>query len=283
MPRGRATVLLAGGRGSRLGGTDKAALRLGEVTLLESALGALRGARVVVVGPPHLAATAAPMPFVVVREEPVFAGPAAAIAAGVAALADSAVASRDTLVLPVDLPRLPEVMRALIDAPLTGDGLVAQDDDGRSVPIAGRYRTAALRRAVVRLGDPAGRSVRELVAGLELTPVPVPAGALLDVDTVADARRAGIAVPGGDPMADDDDLGRALDDWEQRLLAALGLDTSPADRDAVLGLAGQAAHAVVRPAAPITTFLVGLAAGRAGGSARDVADAIAKAKAALKA
>jgi molybdopterin-guanine dinucleotide biosynthesis protein A len=282
MPRGRATVLLAGGRGSRLGGTDKAALRLGEVTLLQSALTALRGARVVVVGPPHLAATPAPMPFVVVREEPAFAGPAAAIAAGVTALVDSAVASRDTLVLPVDLPRLPEVMRALIDAPLTGDGLVAQDDDGRPVPIAGRYRTAALRRAVVRLGDPAGRSVRELVAGLELTPVPVPAGALLDVDTVADARRAGIAVPEGDPMADDD-LGRALDDWEQRLVAALGLDGSPADRDAVLGLAGQAAHAVVRPAAPITTFLVGLAAGRAGGSPDDVADAIAKAKAALKA
>ena len=33
--------------------------------------------------------------------------------------------------------------------------------------------------------------------------------------------------------------------------------------DAVLGLAGEVAHAVVRPAAPLTTYLVGLAVGRA--------------------
>lgn len=34
------------------------------------------------------------------------------------------------------------------------------------------------------------------------------------------------------------------------------------DVDAILGLAGDAAHAIVRPAAPLTTFIVGFAAGR---------------------
>ncbi|MBX3091186.1 MAG: molybdopterin-guanine dinucleotide biosynthesis protein [Cryobacterium sp.] len=45
------------------------------------------------------------------------------------------------------------------------------------------------------------------------------------------------------------------------------------DIDHILGLAGEAARAVVRPAAPVTTFLVGFAAGVAigNGSAPDSA------------
>ncbi|MGN6741803.1 MAG: DUF6457 domain-containing protein [Amnibacterium sp.] len=49
----------------------------------------------------------------------------------------------------------------------------------------------------------------------------------------------------------------------------------------MLGLAGVAAHNVVRPAAPVTTFLAGYAAGLKGGSAEDVAAALAAAKAAV--
>jgi Domain of unknown function (DUF6457) len=47
------------------------------------------------------------------------------------------------------------------------------------------------------------------------------------------------------------------------LLAALEIDETPVDLNAVLGLAGVAAHSVVRPAAPVTTFIVGYAAGLA--------------------
>jgi hypothetical protein len=50
----------------------------------------------------------------------------------------------------------------------------------------------------------------------------------------------------------------------------------------ILALAGDAAHAIVRPAAPITTFLAGYAAGLAGGSAEDVAAAIERARAAIR-
>lgn len=79
-----------------------------------------------------------------------------------------------------------------------------------------------------------------------------------------------------------DDVGAALDTWWATLSAALGLDGVPADRDAILALAGDAAHAVVRPAAPLTTFLAGYAAGVAGGSAGDVATAIETARAATR-
>jgi hypothetical protein len=46
---------------------------------------------------------------------------------------------------------------------------------------------------------------------------------------------------------------------------------------AVLGLAGVAAHAVVRPAAPLTTYLVGFVAGRAAANGDDPAIAAAEA------
>ena len=58
-----------------------------------------------------------------------------------------------------------------------------------------------------------------------------------------------------------------LNRWIDELCAALDLDPAAVDIHAVLDLARDAAHGVARPAAPLTTFLVGLAAGRAGGDA----------------
>jgi hypothetical protein len=66
-----------------------------------------------------------------------------------------------------------------------------------------------------------------------------------------------------------DDERSTLEDWARRLAEALGLERSPVDLDAVLDLAGVAARSVVRPAAPVTTFLVGFAAGRAAAGGTD--------------
>ncbi|WP_313406957.1 DUF6457 domain-containing protein [Aeromicrobium sp.] len=56
----------------------------------------------------------------------------------------------------------------------------------------------------------------------------------------------------------DEVLGR----WWQALCTELGI-APDADPEALLDLAGTAAHSIVRPAAPLTTFLVGYAAGLA--------------------
>ena len=63
-----------------------------------------------------------------------------------------------------------------------------------------------------------------------------------------------------------------LEEWLATASAEVGLDgqTGSAHRDLVLDLARDVAHGVARPAAPLTTFLLGLAAGRAGGSVEDV-------------
>ena len=60
---------------------------------------------------------------------------------------------------------------------------------------------------------------------------------------------------------DDDATRRALSQWSDRLIEALRLEGMEVDIDAVLALAGTAAHAIMRPAAPLTTYLVGYAAG----------------------
>ena len=69
---------------------------------------------------------------------------------------------------------------------------------------------------------------------------------------------------------------KQLHEWADKLAAALNIEPH-FDMSQILDLAGDAAHSVVRPAAPITTFLVGFAAGRAGGTPENLDEAIATA------
>lgn len=65
-----------------------------------------------------------------------------------------------------------------------------------------------------------------------------------------------------------------MDAWVQALSSELGID-GPVDARLLLDVARDAAHQVERPAAPLTTFLVGYAAGLQGGGADAVAAAAA--------
>lgn len=67
-----------------------------------------------------------------------------------------------------------------------------------------------------------------------------------------------------------------LDDFIRTTCQALGLDSASVDRDLVLELTKDVAHNVARPAAPISAFIVGLAAGRAGGDPESVRAAATK-------
>jgi len=70
-----------------------------------------------------------------------------------------------------------------------------------------------------------------------------------------------------------------VDEWMVAAAGQLGLDLGGADRNelitAVLDLTADIAHGVNRPAAPVTAFLVGLAAGRAADPVAAVPDKIA--------
>lgn len=181
-------VLLAGGRAARLGGVDKTALRARGTTLLDHAVAAAASAvRVVVVGPRD--ADALPPRVVRAREDPPFAGPVAAIAAGLEAVS---VHAPLTLVLACDLVHPEAATARLFEAASATatdglrDGVVAVDDDGRRQPLLALYGTAALREAVESLradaGTLAGTSMRRLLAPLDLVEVAVPSALCADVD-----------------------------------------------------------------------------------------------------
>ncbi|HRN29077.1 MAG TPA: DUF6457 domain-containing protein [Terrimesophilobacter sp.] len=68
-----------------------------------------------------------------------------------------------------------------------------------------------------------------------------------------------------------------IDDWAATVSEALGHAELPLEVDDILDLAGVAARNVVRPAAPLTTFIAGYAAGHAAAGGTGPAAAMAQA------
>ena len=189
-------IVLAGGRADRLGGISKPDLEFGGSTLLQRALAAAASlcGRTVVVGPPELAAGGA----TVVREDPPFGGPVAALAAGLDALDYGLDGSDWVLVLPVDLPRAADAVALLAGAlPRLeaesgddgADGAHLVDAGGAAQWLTGIYRRPALRAAVDAHGQPGGRSMKGLVARLRVVGIPDPDGVGTDIDTWRDVAR----------------------------------------------------------------------------------------------
>ena len=67
-------------------------------------------------------------------------------------------------------------------------------------------------------------------------------------------------------MAVNDDEAQILDQWTQRLTQALQILDMEVDQELLLDLARKSAGSVIHAAAPVTTFLVGYAAGLAAGN-----------------
>lgn len=172
-------LVLAGGTGQRMGdprGTDKAALDVGGITLLDRVLGAVADAQHrVVVGPRR--PTAWPVTFTV--EEPAGSGPAAAIVHGL-----SLVQAPTVVVLAADLPfaatAVPRLLDALADERV--DVAMLIDKSGRRQPLLAAYRADALRRCAEGR-DWRGVSVRALTEGLAVVEVAAVGDEALDCDT----------------------------------------------------------------------------------------------------
>ena len=172
-------VVLAGGAGARLGGA-KATAMLGGRSLaawVAAALGTVLDEVVIAAR----ADSALPALGLAVWREPV-AGPVHPLAGIASALARGG--GREVLVCPVDLPF---VSAALLRALLRAPGRVAVAD---GQPLLARYGAGvgpALAAAAAR-----GRPVREVVAELRATvvPVPDPDRMLWNVNTAADLARA---------------------------------------------------------------------------------------------
>jgi molybdopterin-guanine dinucleotide biosynthesis protein A len=260
-------VVLAGGAARRLGGTDKPGVRVGGRALLDRVLTACAGAdTTVVVADPRPTAR----PVVWAREEPPGGGPVAALAAGLRRTTAAYV-----VVLSADLPFLDAatVRRLLGTLGTSGaEGAVLTDPEGRDQPLVAAYRSTALHRELARLATEhaglTGLPLRNLVTRLDLTRVADPV-ASFDCDTWDDIAAARSRIR---------EHGHVLDEWISAVKEELGIDLD-VDTGVLLDLARDAAHGVARPAAPLTTFLVGYAAAQANGGPEAVAEAARKAAA----
>lgn len=211
LPGNLAAVLLAGGEGRRLGGTDKACLRRGEKTLLQHWAAALeeRGIPVAVVGPDHLRAEL-PQDALLTREDPPLGGPAAAARAGLLALEKEGLPAAPegwVLLLAVDVvepgalldwlcAELEQVEPEQVGLAESGQAgpeqaVIPQDAGGRLQHLASAIPARPLmERARSLSGEAAdGRPLRILLEGIPARHPQMPPALGADVDTPEDARR----------------------------------------------------------------------------------------------
>ncbi len=188
-----AAVVLAGGGARRMGGAAKPAVRVGGTPLLTRVLEAAEHARPrIVVGPIELTPLL-PSGVSLTIEEPPSGGPVAGLAAGMRLLTESV---REVAVLAGDLPFVTVEVLDRLRSKLSGsaDVAVLVDDTGRPQWLCSVWRREALARRLERLGDPAGRSMKDLVDGAHVRHLSVPALSgpppWFDCDTVDDVRRA---------------------------------------------------------------------------------------------
>lgn len=179
-------IVLAGGRGARMGGVDKAQVTLDGVRLIDHLVDALAGTPLVVVSP-QLS-----LDVPVVSEDPPFGGPVAGIAAGFAALPSPDLVG----VLSVDAPDSPGLLPVLVDALCAdpqADAAVVRAPDGQVQPLCAVWRAEGLGRALARLDTVRDQSAKKLLRAADRV-IEVPGdGAERDYDTLAELSRRGHA------------------------------------------------------------------------------------------
>ena len=184
MMHGFDAIILAGGRGSRLGGVDKASIELRGARLVDRTVSAALAAgatRTIVVGPAHTATRASH----VVREDPPFTGPLPAIIAGLT----HAVSAR-VMLLACDLVN-PEPVCALLaqQDPFASDvtGVILRDDAGHPQWLASIHRNASLQETAREIGQSAvDQPLRRLFAGSSVQFVAANGHLSRDIDTPED-------------------------------------------------------------------------------------------------
>lgn len=182
-------IVLAGGRGTRMGGADKAQLMIDGRTSLDLLLDSLPdGVLALVVGPKRQTAKS----VIFLQEDPPGGGPLAAIEAAM-----SHVTTQFVAIIAVDMPfAVPVIARALQTLQVTeADACVPIDRQGRAQYLCAAWRTSALQASITRIGACAGLPARVIYEGASLMSLDLHASegnepdALLDLDTPSDLAR----------------------------------------------------------------------------------------------
>jgi molybdopterin-guanine dinucleotide biosynthesis protein A len=242
------SIVVAGGKASRMGGLDKAMLPLGlgGNSLLEDVIKSCPG-KVFVVGYPRELGTQKNNLVTWVADLNPGGGPAAGIWSGLAS-----VTSEYVFISAADQTLAPETVSALIAAAAGNDGAWALRSDGSGQPLCACVRTDLLRDLLAPTQG-INQSPLRLLSGLNMVGVTVNPDQVVDFDTWQDVAKA---VNGSEAM---DQITQM---WMARVATLLDVDSHEVLTAELLDLTREVAHGVERKSAPLTTFLLGYAAGK---------------------
>lgn len=173
-----AGVILAGGRGERLGHVVKANLIIGGRTLLERVAGSLASPSPILVAygavPPE--ELALPLNSILIPDlASDYAGPLAGLAGAVAWARQQAAPPQILILAPVDTPFLPPDYVDRLTAPLKTSSAAVASFDGQPYPTSSAWRLAAIDHlADDVLAGTAPRSLKRLADRLGAMHVPFP-------------------------------------------------------------------------------------------------------------
>ena len=238
------SIVVVGGQARRLGGIDKAMLPLGPdgSTLLQGVVDACP-ARVIAVGPVREVQGDVHW----VNDETVDGGPAVGLWSAL-----PYVLTEYVFITAADQIIDAESVQQVCDAAQGRDGAWAVRADGSGQPLFACVKSEFLRE-LLRPTQGVNQSPVRLLSTLNMAGVIVKQGDIHDVDTWSDvasvARREGVGM---------------TQLWLDQLAQVLGIDAAEVPVDELLDLTRDIAHSVERKAAPLSTFMLGLAAGQSG-------------------
>jgi molybdopterin-guanine dinucleotide biosynthesis protein A len=254
------SIIVAGGKASRLSGIDKAMLPFGTTgnTLLFDAVTACPG-RVLVVGYPRELANELKDRVLWISDLYPDGGPAAGIWSGL-----TQVETEYVFISAGDQTLDQETVIAIIAGALGNDGAWAIRDDGTGQPLCACVQTKLLRELLEPTGG-VNLSPLRLLSTLNMVGISVKPGQVTDFDTWEDVARK---VKGIESM---DQITQM---WLARVAAVLEVDQHEVPVAQLLDLTREVAHGVERKSAPLTTYLLGYAAGKKSLKAAEVTELI---------
>ena len=242
------SIVVAGGSSSRMGGRDKAMLPLGLTgeTLLAEVINSCPG-KVFVVGSPREINAELSNRVTWVPDLNPGGGPAAGIWSGL-----SFVSTEYVFISAADQTLSEATVTALISSALGNDGAWVIRSDGKGQPLCACVRTDLL-LALLEPAQGVNQSPLRLLSELNMVGVTVSPDQVVDFDTWQDVAKA---VKGSDAM---DQITQM---WLARVATLLDVDQHGMLTADLLDLTREVAHGVERKSAPLTTFLLGYAAGK---------------------
>lgn len=242
------SIVVAGGSATRMGGADKAMLPLGlgGNALIADVIQSCPG-KVFIVGYPREIGTVANESVTWVPDLNPGGGPAAGIWSGL-----TKVSSEYVFISAADQTLSPETVGKLIEAASGNDGAWAIRSDGSGQPLCACVLTELL-RGLLAATQGVNQSPLRLLSSLEMVGVNVNPNQVVDFDTWQDVAKA---IKGSESM---DQITQM---WMARVATLLDVDSHEVLTSELLDLTREVAHGVERKSAPLTTFLLGYAAGK---------------------